>query len=161
MPSVLFKGLTPSRKWTCSNCQATGFATAQGEALHDCDHPTVFSLREASPFPPTDANLMPPSQGKRDAIRPRYDLIPQQWLEALARIFEEGRKPRPGLPEGYGDSWKQGGLDFLQDCLNHAQHHLLLYHAGDRTEEHLAKVAWNVLAVNYFNEVPKSGSSKD
>jgi Domain of unknown function (DUF5664) len=92
---------------------------------------------------------MPAGQGKRDAIRPRHDLIPVEFLDELAEIFAEGRRPRPGLPEGYGDSWKNGGDDFLRDCLNHASNHLHKYMNGDRSENHLAKVAWNALAVRW------------
>lgn len=92
---------------------------------------------------------MPPGQGKRDVRRPRHDLIPVEFLDELAAIFEEGRRPRPGLPNGYGDSWKCGGEDFLCDCLNHASNHLHLFMNGDTSENHLAKVAWNALAVRW------------
>lgn len=97
-----------------------------------------------------DGNKIPEGQGKRDKIRPRHDLIPIEFLDELAEIFEEGRKSRPGLPEGYGDSWKTGGEDFLRDCLNHASNHLHLYMNGNREENHLSKVAWNCLVVRYF-----------
>lgn len=100
----------------------------------------------------TTANKMPEGQGKRDVKRPRHDLIPVEFLDALAAIFEEGRKPRPGMPEGYGDSWKSGGPDFLLDCLNHASNHLHKYMNGDRSEDHMPKVAWNCLVVRYFEE---------
>lgn len=87
-------------------------------------------------------NVMPEGQGKRDTKRPRHDLIPIEFLDELASIFEEGL-------EKYGDSWKKGGDEFLRDCLNHASNHLHLYCNGDRTENHLAKVAWNCLAVKW------------
>lgn len=94
-------------------------------------------------------NKLPEGQGKRDKLRPRYDLIPIEFLDEFASIFEEGRRPRPGLPEGYGDSWKKGGEDFLRDCLNHALWHLKKYQEGDRSENHLAKVAWGALVVKW------------
>lgn len=97
-----------------------------------------------------EGNKLPEGQGKRDKIRPRHDLIPVEFLDEIASIFEEGLEPRPGLPEGYGDSWKNGGELFLRDCLNHASNHLHLYMNGDRTENHLAKVAWNALVVKWF-----------
>jgi len=102
-------------------------------------------------------NKMPEGQGKRDIKRPRHDLIPLEFLDEIASIFEEGRRPRPGMPEGYGDSWKKGGEDFLRDCLNHASNHLFKYMNGDRSENHLSKVAWNVLAVRWhrMREEPK------
>ena len=91
-------------------------------------------------------NVMPEGQGKRDTKRPRHDLIPIEFLDELASIFEEGLTK-------YGDSWKKGGDDFLIDCLNHASNHLHLYMSGDRTENHLAKVAWNSLAVRWFHAI--------
>lgn len=87
-------------------------------------------------------SVLPDNQGKRTIKRPRHDLIPIEFLDELASIFEEG------LPK-YGDSWKKGGLDFLTDCLNHASNHLHLYMNGDKSENQLAKVAWNVLAVRW------------
>jgi hypothetical protein len=90
-------------------------------------------------------NVMPEGQGKRDTKRPRHDLIPIEFLDELASIFEEGLTK-------YGDSWKKGGDDFLIDCLNHASNHLHLYMSGDRTENHLAKVAWNTLVIKYFQK---------
>lgn len=92
---------------------------------------------------------MPLGQGKRDKVQPRHDLIPLEFLDELASIFEEGLLPRPGLPDGYGDSWKKGGSLFLRDCLNHASNHLHAYMNGDYLENQLAKVAWNVLVVRW------------
>jgi hypothetical protein len=93
----------------------------------------------------TRANVLPENQGKRTIIRPRHDLIPIEWLDALADVFEEG------LPK-YGDSWKKGGKEFLTDCLNHASNHLHLYMNGDYSEDQLAKVAWNCLVVLWHNK---------
>lgn len=107
-----------------------------------------FSVLKAKELD-TLGSLLPPDQGKRDKFRPRYDLIPKEFLDEIVSIFEEGRKPRPNLPEGYGDSWKLGGVDFLRDCLNHAQDHLLRAQRGDTDENHLSKVAWNVLVVKW------------
>jgi hypothetical protein len=87
-------------------------------------------------------NVMPEGEGSRDTKRPRHDLIPLEWLDELAAIFEEG------LPK-YGDSWKRGGPNFLLDCLNHASNHLHKHMNGDYSENQLAKVAWNCLAVRY------------
>lgn len=87
-------------------------------------------------------SVLPDNQGKRTIKRPRHDLIPIEFLDELASIFEEGL-------DQYGDSWKKGGSDFLTDCLNHASNHLHLYMNGDKSENQLAKVAWNVLAVRW------------
>lgn len=111
--------------------------------------------------PKNSVNKMPDGQGKRDKIRPRHDLIPLGFLDEIASIFEEGLKPRPGMPEGYGDSWKHGGDKFLLDCLNHASNHLHTYMEGNRDENHLAKVAWNCLVVLWHErKVNASNQSK-
>lgn len=90
-------------------------------------------------------NVMPEGQGERDTKRPRHDLIPIEFLDELASIFEEGSAK-------YGDSWKRGGEEYLIDCLNHASNHLHLYMNGDSTENHLAKVAWNTLVVKWHRK---------
>lgn len=110
-----------------------------------------FHLKGCSRILLATGNQLPEGQGVRDKIRPRYDLVPLEFDNELASIFEEGRRPRPGLPEGYGDSWKKGGEDFLRDCLNHALWHLKKYMEGDRSENHLAKVAWGCLAVRFHD----------
>lgn len=89
--------------------------------------------------------------GKRDIKRPRHDLIPLEFLDMLAEIFEEGFCK-------YGDSWKRGGEGFLVDCLNHASNHLHKYCNGDLSEAQLAKTAWNCLAIAYHD---RRGSGLD
>lgn len=95
-------------------------------------------------------NVMPEGQGKRNAKQPRYDLIPLSFLTELASVFAEG------LAKYGEDSWKQGGEDFLRDCLNHVQWHLSMYMQGDRGENHLAKVAWGALAVRWNDKCDDS-----
>jgi len=92
-----------------------------------------------------EATVHPKNQGSRTVKQPRHDLIPLEFLDEIASIFEEG------LPK-YGDSWKKGGRDFLIDCLNHASNHFHKYCNGDISENQLAKVAWNVLVVRYFDK---------
>ena len=91
-----------------------------------------------------EQTVLPADQGKRTILRRRHDLIPIEFLDEIASIFEEGL-------EKYGDSWKKGGRDFLIDCLNHASNHLHKYCNGDISENQLSKVAWNVLVVRYFD----------
>lgn len=91
-----------------------------------------------------EPTVLPKDQGSRTIRRPRHDLIPIEFLDELASIFEEGLVK-------YGDSWKKGGTDFLVDCLNHASNHLHKYCNGDISENQLSKVAWNCLVVRYFD----------
>jgi len=73
-----------------------------------------------------------------DADETRFDLISPIGLERLARIYAEGA-------EKYGPSAWEQGLP-IHDLLNHGIRHLFLYLAGDRSEDHLAKMAWGCFA---------------
>lgn len=132
MPATQFK-LQPGMSWVCSTCDARGLVTdPDGIVSHTCEHPSVFMV---SPKRPSKTN-----SAQRELTRPRYDLIPKEWLDCLAAIFEEGAKK-------YGErNWQDGGPDFAKDCLNHAMDHLLRFNSGDNSEEQLGKVAWNALA---------------
>lgn len=74
----------------------------------------------------------------RDAEAERWDLIPVLGLMRLARTCAEG-----AARYGVGN-WLRGIP--VSDLLNHAIRHLYLYLAGDRSEDHLAHAAWNLLA---------------
>lgn len=73
-----------------------------------------------------------------DADDVRYDLITPIGLEAVARTCAEGAKK-------YGDfNWEKGMA--VDQLLNHALRHIYRFLFGDRSEDHLAHAAWNVLA---------------
>jgi hypothetical protein len=64
-------------------------------------------------------------------------LIPFYSIIRLGSIFVEGLR--------YGrDNWKKGVNDkeYQEERLEHAMVHLIKWKEGDRTEDHLAKVAW-------------------
>lgn len=76
----------------------------------------------------------------RSARKPRYDKIPFEGFYRLAKRYGMGcDKPEYG-PDG--DNWKAGNSDFWRDAGNHATEHLALYLRGDRSDDHLAAVAW-------------------
>jgi hypothetical protein len=52
----------------------------------------------------------------------------------------------------YGENNWQKGMP-LSHCLNHALAHLYKYLEGDRTEDHLAHAACNLLMACHFEEV--------
>jgi hypothetical protein len=81
---------------------------------------------------------------RRDALAPRYDLIPPCALKRLAQIYTEGA-------EHYGAHNWQKGMDW-SDTINHALAHLFNYLNGDYNEDHLAKVAWGMFALMYFED---------
>lgn len=71
-----------------------------------------------------------------DKLNTAMNMIPFHALQALGRIFQEGLR--------YGrNNWKDGAdADFVEERLNHAIRHLMLWANGDRDEDHLAKVMW-------------------
>ncbi len=71
-------------------------------------------------------------------------LIPPEALYAYGRAFAEGAK-KYGL-----HNWLKGFP--FSVLMNHAQHHLLAYMGGDRSEDHLGHAIWNIGAMIYFQE---------
>lgn len=72
-----------------------------------------------------------------DCEKTRYDLISPIGLQALAKTYAEGA-------EKFGFfNWEQGMP--VVDLLNHAIAHIYNFLGGDRTEDHLAHAAWNLL----------------
>lgn len=83
-------------------------------------------------------------KANRDITVPRYDLIPKEFLDDLARTFEEGLR--------YGEhNWKHGDDAFFTDVMNHASGHIANYNNGDRSKPHLAHAAWNLLARAWYD----------
>ena len=72
----------------------------------------------------------------------RLDLICPVALLRLAAIYKEGSLK-------YGDVNWCGGMP-ISETLNHAERHLQLYKAGDQSEDNLAKVLWNIMAIMHF-----------
>ena len=80
----------------------------------------------------------------RDADSCRFDLITPVGIRRLAETCAEGAAK-------YGDrNWEKGIPASVM--LNHAIRHLYLYLEGDRSEDHLAHAAWNILGVCHFEE---------
>ena len=75
---------------------------------------------------------------KRTDRKPRFDLIPFEFLESIADVLTEGAVK-------YGPcNWKRGKKDFFLDAWNHAFVHLQKFKEGDRSEDHLGHLACNV-----------------
>ena len=76
-------------------------------------------------------------RAKSDIVGTGLVLIPWYSILAIGKIFIEGLR--------YGrDNWKKGVKDpqYQEERLEHAMLHLLKWKEGDRSEAHLAKVAW-------------------
>lgn len=77
-------------------------------------------------------------EAKRTDRKPRFDLIPFEFLEAVARVLSSGAvKSGPY-------NWKRGQKDFFLDAWNHAFVHLQKFKEGDASEDHLAHLDCNV-----------------
>jgi hypothetical protein len=75
----------------------------------------------------------------------RYDLISPVGLRRVAETCKEGA-------EKYSDfNWERGMP--IHDLLNHAIPHIYKYLSGDRTEDHLAHAAWNLMAAMHSEEL--------
>lgn len=91
----------------------------------------------------------------------RYDLISPIALKRLAKHYENGAVK-------YGDrNWEKGQplASYMDSLIRHAY----VFMAGDRSEDHLAAIAWNAFAVMHtqmmikesklpktFNDLPKA-----
>jgi len=75
----------------------------------------------------------------------RFDLIPPCSLRRLAKHYENGAHK-------YGDrNWEKGQplSSYVDSMLRHGQDYL----SGDRSEDHLAAIAWNAFAIMFTEEL--------
>jgi hypothetical protein len=96
----------------------------------------------------------------------RYDLLPWEWKEGLTQVLQMGA-------EKYDDNnWRKGMSN--TDIMASLERHLIEYQKGSDNDgesnlHHMLHVAWNALAIYYFDmynfdndnrfiEVNKNGS---
>lgn len=94
-------------------------------------------LKMEEPMNTIQAGVAQVSKAASDKVGTGLLLIPLYSLLAIGKIFIEGLR--------YGkDNWKKGVHDkeYQEERLEHALLHLIKYKEGDRTETHLAKIAW-------------------
>ena len=93
------------------------------------------------PYPldyPEDYASRNDSKAQSETLSPGIEQVPFEGIEAIGAVFEEGRVK-------YGvDNWKKaiGDKGYQTERTRHAIRHLTLWANGDRSEPHLAKVAW-------------------
>jgi len=78
-----------------------------------------------------------PQKAKTDKVGTGLTMVPMYSVMEIGKIFVEGLR--------YGkDNWKNGvnDPDYQEERLEHAILHLMKWKEGDRSESHLAKVAW-------------------
>lgn len=88
-------------------------------------------------------------------IAPAFHRIPECALRRLAARFSLGS--RYDDPQKAGmippvQNWQQGDAEFFVDRLNHGIEHLYKWISGDRSEDHLAAVAWMAFALMWAEE---------
>ncbi len=84
------------------------------------------------------------SGSTRSKVEERYDLIPPGPLRELALRYALGAQAH-----GEGN-WMKGQPPSV--VMNHMLRHLELYRSGDRSDKHMAAVAWGAFALMYFEE---------
>lgn len=76
--------------------------------------------------------------------KPRFDLIPTGPLTRLAHLYGRGA-------EKYDDwNWAKGQP--LSRVYASMFRHMIAWREGDRSEDHLAAVAWNAFALMHFED---------
>lgn len=98
----------------------------------------LINLARAFAEDSKDSSFVPPI---------RIDLIPLEFLVGLARLYAEGQ-------EKYGEYNWQKGIP-VEDLLNHGLRHVVLWMAGDRSEDHLLHAVWNFLTAWLFLDRPE------
>lgn len=88
---------------------------------------------------------------KRDthADKLRYDLITPWGLTRLAKVYTDGAKH-------YGDrNWEKGMP--ISRCLASVERHLMGFKMRDTSEDHLAQMVWNGMAILHYQEMMAQG----
>lgn len=74
--------------------------------------------------------------------KPRYNLIPPQPLKRLAELYARGAIK-------YDEhNWTKGQTS--SRTMDSLMRHVESYRLGDRTEDHLAAIAWNAFNLMFF-----------
>lgn len=118
-------------------------------ADHGPDSPIPYVL------PDSGARRDFPTGSRRDVAtgKGRYDLVPEYPIERLAKHFENGSAK-------YGDrNWEKGQP--LSVYVNSAQRHMAKFKMGDRSEDHLAAVLWNVSCLLWTENEIREGRLPD
>lgn len=80
----------------------------------------------------------------------RYELIPPGPLAALAKIYTDGAAK-------YGENNYQKGMPFMRVAASLLRHYYA-WVAGDRSERHMANLAWNAFALLFYEDQVEKGA---
>lgn len=96
---------------------------------------------------PTSNNVEPEAGSSyRVPIGTRFDLIPPLAIRRLADVYGEGAVT-------YGENEYLSRILKASNVINHMVNHLLLFMAGDKKEDHAAKVAWGAFTLMVLEEL--------
>ncbi len=79
-----------------------------------------------------------------DDNKPRYELIPVEALKRVAMLYASGAKKYSD------DNWKKG-MPYKR-VLGSLLRHVHNFQEGDVSEDHLAAVVFNAMAIMYYQE---------
>lgn len=88
--------------------------------------------------------LFPSGAVRNDDNTPAYTLMPPCAIRRLANIYKVGEQHYPNR------QWRKGIP--VTNIVDHALEHLMKWLEGSRTEDHLAKVAWAMFSLMYYED---------
>ena len=124
----------------CPACKEFLYTNRQEEGTYLRCSKCKYSRRvpNGEPNQPPPGKEADPVKAKTEMLGTAIRQIPVASLQAIGYIFEEGAAK-------YGrNDWLKGTGDkeYQDERLEHSITHLMKYANGDRSENHLAKVAW-------------------
>jgi hypothetical protein len=81
---------------------------------------------------------------------PFYNKIDSSFLRRIAVALTTGSKEKD--PHLLIENWRLGDLEFFHERANHEVEHIQKWFAGDRTEDHLAHAACNIMMLMFAEE---------
>jgi len=92
---------------------------------------------------------------KRSERKPMYHKIPAGPLRRLALRYMLGSKyddPAETKKISGAQNWQRGDGEFFTETFEHLIEHAYRYADGDRSDDHLAAVAWGAFALMWAEE---------
>ena len=127
----------PDKEYYCHACFLDLVDYKRSKEKQQAMNPTLFNkyMENHPTQPSSDPTVDTP---KSEVLSPGVDQVPFEGIEAIGAIFAEGE-----IKYGRGNWKKQPDNDeYNRERCRHAIRHLMLWANGDRSENHIAKVAW-------------------
>lgn len=82
--------------------------------------------------------------GTREHFYPKFELLTPEIFERMAKVMTSGA-------EKYGEkNWQNFTPELVQDIQRHAFMHIMQYMQGDKSEDHLANCACNLMMLAWY-----------